>query len=377
MIIGIIGSGAMGAGIGQIAAMAGNEVRIFDKSKDAKIKAFHNIQDSINKFVSKGTLTPSEGVAALGRIHICEKLETMSDCDLVIEAIIEDLVIKKELLQSLEKVVSQNCILASNTSSLSITSIAACLLKPERCLGAHFFNPPVLMKLVEIIPALQTNFEVIQKMSGIIESWGKQIVLVKDTPGFIVNKVARPFYSEALRILEEGIADMATIDFAMTKNGFKMGPFTLMDFIGHDVNYRVTESVWKSFYYESKYRPSLTQLRLLEAGYLGRKSGRGFYQYNEEINQIPSDNKELLDSIFIRIFSMLVNEATDTIYQNICTLEDVEVAMKLGVAYPKGLIEWGREIGINKIINTLNDFYDYYHEERYRVCPYLKNLGKI
>ena len=375
MVIGIVGAGAMGAGIAQVAAMAGNEVRLFDTSSEAKNNALLKITESINKFVAKGQVSPEEGVAITGRIYLCEKLETFADCDVVIEAIIEDLGVKKTLFINLESVVSTDCILATNTSSLSVTSIASSLNRPERCIGVHFFNPPVLMKLVEVVPAIQTNGDITNQVKKMIESWGKTVVLAKDTPGFIVNKVARPFYSEAIRILEEGIADVVTIDQAMTENGFKMGPFTLMDFIGHDVNYRVTESVWKSFFYDSRYRPSFTQLRLLEAGYLGKKSGKGFYDYTIENTIKQVEDTSLKNSIFLRIISMLINEAADTVWQQICSKDDVELAMKLGVNYPKGLLEWGSELGYQKIVDHLDDLHQTYGEERYRVCRYLRNLA--
>jgi len=375
MVIGIVGAGAMGAGIAQVAAMAGNEVRLFDTSSEAKNNALLKITESINKFVAKGQVSPAEGVAITGRIYLCEKLETFADCDVVIEAIIEDLGVKKALFINLESVVSTDCILATNTSSLSVTSIASSLNRPERCIGVHFFNPPLLMKLVEVVPAIQTNRDITNQVKKMIESWGKTVVLAKDTPGFIVNKVARPFYSEAIRILEEGIAGVVTIDQAMTENGFKMGPFTLMDFIGHDVNYRVTESVWKSFFYDSRYRPSFTQLRLLEAGYLGKKSGKGFYDYTIENTVKQVEDASLKNSIFLRIISMLINEAADTVWQQICSKDDVELAMKLGVNYPKGLLEWGSELGYQKIVDHLDDLHQTYGEERYRVCRYLRNLA--
>lgn len=375
MVIGIVGAGAMGAGIAQVAAMAGNEVRLFDTSSEAKNNALLKITESINKFVAKGQVSPEEGVAITGRIYLCEKLETFADCDMMIEAIIEDLSIKKTLFINLESVVSTDCILATNTSSLSVTSIASSLNQPDRCIGIHFFNPPVLMKLVEVVPAIQTNGDITNQVKKMIESWGKIVVLAKDTPGFIVNKVARPFYSEAIRVLEEGIANVVTIDQAMTENGFKMGPFTLMDFIGHDVNYRVTESVWKSFFYDSKYRPSFTQLRLLEAGYLGKKSGKGFYDYTIENTIKPVEDTSLKNSVFLRIISMLINEAADTVWQQICSKDDVELAMKLGVNYPKGLLEWGSELGYQKIVDHLDDLHQTYGEERYRVCRYLRNLA--
>jgi len=219
MIVGIVGSGAMGSGIAQVAALAGEEVRLFDISHDVRNQAMLMLQNNVNKLVGKGIISPPEGVSALGRIYICEHMVTLADCDLIIEAIIEDLDIKKDLFSNLEKVVSPNCILATNTSSLSIASIAATLIHPERCLGIHFFNPPFLMRLVEVIPAIRTNQDITIKIRNLIESWGKAVVIARDTPGFIVNKVARPFYSEAIRIMEEGIADIYTIDQAMTTHG--------------------------------------------------------------------------------------------------------------------------------------------------------------
>lgn len=375
MKIGIIGAGAMGSGIAQVAAMAGYEVRLFDTNTDAKNKALQSITISVNKFLEKGQINPSEGNAIIGRIYLCDQLQTMSDVDLIIEAIIENLDVKRELFALIEKIVSPSCILATNTSSLSIASIASVLAHPERCIGIHFFNPPVLMRLVEVIPAIQTQKLVLDEVVNLISQWGKTVVIAKDTPGFIVNKVARPFYSEAIRIYEEGIADFQTIDSAMSSHGFKMGPFTLMDFIGHDVNYRVTESVWKSFFYDSKYRPSFTQLRLLEAGYLGKKSGRGFYQYPKEDNIDKNQSQMLMETIFLRIFAMLVNEAADTVWLQICTEKDVDLAVRLGLNYPKGLLEWGKEYGFQNIISILDDLHIQYGEERYRVCRYLRKLA--
>jgi 3-hydroxybutyryl-CoA dehydrogenase len=377
MITGIIGSGAMGSGIAQVAAMAGNEVRLFDSHQEAVTKAMQNIQISLNKFAEKGTITPEQAVAAMGRIYPCNQIETLKDCDLVIEAIIEDIQIKRALFASLEKIVSEHCILATNTSSLSITSIASALNNPGRCCGIHFFNPPVLMRLVEVIPAAQTNMAFINNVRKLMASWGKTAVIARDTPGFIVNKVARPYYSEAIRIQEEGIADIYTIDGAMTSHGFKMGPFTLMDFIGHDVNYRVTESVWKGFYFDNRYRPSFSQLKLLEAGYLGKKSGKGFYNYSNPADNSHQIDRHLSEEIFMRIISMLINEAADTVWQKICSADDLDMAVKLGVNYPKGLFEWGKELGYDIIVTHLDELYTFYHEERYRVCPYLRNLAKL
>jgi 3-hydroxybutyryl-CoA dehydrogenase len=286
----------------------------------------------------------------------------------VIEAIVENLDVKKSVFQSLEKLVSPDCILATNTSSLSVTAIAAACHKPERFIGIHFFNPAPLMPLVEIIPALQTNTELALSCADLMRQWGKVPVVCKDTPGFIVNRVARPYYSEALRIYDEGIADMATIDAAMRKVGFRMGPFELMDMIGHDVNYTVTESVFAAMYFDPRFRPSITQKKLVEANWLGRKTGRGFYNYAEGAERPnPSSDVELSTAISNRILAMLINEAYDAHYLGVASAEDIDLAMTKGVNYPKGLINWGKEIGLEIISDRLKSLQLQYGEDRYRV----------
>lgn len=368
----------MGSGIAQVLATAGNQVLLYDNNPVALEKAGQNLEAQFQKLAEKGKLTYEEAEAYFDNIRLSDKLSELKDSELIIEAIIEDLDIKKDLFQQLESLVPEDCILATNTSSLSIASIASACQKPNRVIGIHFFNPAPIMSLVEIIPAVQTDKDLISNMKDLVQSWKKLPVIAKDTPGFIVNRVARPFYGEAIRILEEGIADCATIDFAMTSlGGFKMGPFQLMDFIGHDVNYRVTESVFKEFFYDPKFKPSFTQKRLFEAGFFGRKSGRGFYDYSPNAEQPkPNENPELLETIFKRILVMLMNEAADANFLGIASIEDIDLAMTKGVNYPKGLLKWADEFGLENLEKELDSLYNYYHEDRYRCSPIIRNYVK-
>jgi 3-hydroxybutyryl-CoA dehydrogenase len=370
--VGIIGSGAMGSGIAQVAAMAGNKVVVYDNNTAALDKAKTNLSATLQKLQEKGKVASADDV--LSRFSFENNLVAFADCDLVIEAIIENLDIKKSVFAEVCLVVSDECILASNTSSLSITSIAAACKNPSRVLGLHFFNPAPLMALVEVIPAIQTDPALITKAREMMLQWGKTPVIAKDTPGFIVNRIARPFYGEGIRIYEEGIADMATIDWAMTEiGGFKMGPFTLMDYIGHDVNYVVTETVFQSFFYDPRYKPSFSQKRLLEAGWLGRKSGRGFYNYATGA-PMPEANKDeqLGKQVSERILAMLVNEAVDALYLNVASAADLETAMTKGVNYPKGLLQWCDDWGAQNCLHVLDNLYAQYHEDRYRASPLLR-----
>jgi 3-hydroxybutyryl-CoA dehydrogenase len=376
--IGIIGAGTMGSGIAQVAATAGCKVKLFDTNRNALEKAENTLEKILNRLVEKGRIDAAEKTRIQQNIQYVDSLSAFSNADLTMEAIVENLDVKKKVFQELEQIVPTDCIIASNTSSLSIASIAAALEKPERCIGIHFFNPAPLMKLVEVIPAIQTSAEVLRLSVETIKNWGKTVAIAKDTPGFIVNRVARPFYGEALRIYEEGIADFATIDKAMkTVGGFRMGPFELMDFIGNDVNYTVTETVFKAFYYDPRYKPAFTQKRFAEAGYLGRKSGKGYYDYSEESKKPePLDDEGLQKKIFDRVLVMLINEAADALFWNIASAEDIDNAMTKGVNYPKGLLAWADEKGVEWCVEKMDALYDEYHEDRYRCSPLLRKMNR-
>ena len=280
--VSVIGAGTMGAGIAQIAAAYGHPVILFDQNPEAIQRGLDHIKKGLQGQVKRGKMTEEALEALLANITPATDIAALADCKLVIEAIIEDLGIKRGLLANLEATCSADCILATNTSSISVTALGAEMANPERLVGMHFFNPAPIMKLVEIVSGLATSTDVAEQTHATASAWGKQAVYTKSTPGFIVNRVARPFYAESLRIYEEGAADIATLDQLIKgAGGFRMGPFELMDLIGHDVNYAVTCSVFDAYYQDPRFLPSLTQKALVECGRLGRKSGYGFYDYSE------------------------------------------------------------------------------------------------
>ena len=376
--IGILGAGAMGSGIAQVAAACGHNVVVADNLTPALSKAGKRIQNTLKTLVEKGKMNDADAYSLFSRLHFTDHMSEFRECSIVIEAIVEDIEQKQIAFKSIEAIVDPETIIASNTSSLSISAMGAQLKRPERILGVHFFNPAPLMRLVEIIPALQTEPRFIEEARKMINSWGKTTVIAKDTPGFIVNRVARPFYGEALRMLDEGIADAPTIDWAMRElGGFRMGPFELMDFIGNDINYTVTETVFTSFYYDPRYKPSFTQKRLVDANYFGVKSGRGFYDYREGATMPPPTKDEALGKqILTRILAMLINEASDALYLNIANRDDIDLAMTQGVNYPKGLLAWADEIGINNIVSTLDWLHAEYCDDRYRCCRLLRIMAR-
>ena len=376
--VGVIGAGAMGRGIAQVAASAGHAVVLADANAIAVAEARTAIGKSLARDVEKKRRTQTEADEVLSRIvdalDVAGGYDAFRHCSLVIEAVVERLDVKQALFTALEKVVTAEAVLATNTSSLSVAAIAGACAKPGRVIGIHFFNPAPVMPLVEIVPAITTEPAVTERVTSLVVGWGKTTVVATDTPGFIVNRVARPFYGESLRQLEEGIADVATIDWSMRElGGFRMGPFELMDFIGNDVNYAVTRSVFESMFYDRRYTPALTQQRLVEAGLYGRKRERGYYDYRDGATKPePTKDEALGRTIVDRTLAMLVNEAIDAVHRGVASAADIETAMTRGVNYPRGLLAWGDEIGPATILHRLEALQDEYGEDRYRPSVLLR-----
>jgi 3-hydroxybutyryl-CoA dehydrogenase len=382
-MIGVVGAGAMGAGIAQVAAVRGHKVVLADAQSAAIERARVGHARSMDREVERGRLMRPEADAALARLTYIDgvnelQLAAFSDCRLVIEAVVEDLAVKQRLFRTLEPVVAPDTVLASNTSSLSIAALGSACTQAERVIGVHFFNPAPVMPLVEIIPAITTDHSMAESVRELVDGWEKITVVAADTPGFIVNRIARPFYGESLRIYEEGIAEPATVDWAMRElGGFRMGPFELMDFIGLDVNFAVSMSVFAAMFYDPRYRPALTQQRLVEAGLLGRKTDRGFYDYRAgAAKPEPRDDETLGRAIVDRVLAMLVNEAVDAVQMRVASPDDIELAMIKGVSYPKGLLAWGDEIGAGEVLATIEALQEEYGEDRYRPSPLLRRVAR-
>jgi 3-hydroxybutyryl-CoA dehydrogenase len=378
--VAVIGAGAMGAGIAQVAATAGHHVSLVDAVPGAAARAVERLGTTLARLVEKGRLDAAEAAAVTGRVHPVEAIAELPESGLVIEAVPEDLDLKRRIFTELADRQPSTTVLATNTSSLDVSAIADVVPDPERVLGLHFFNPPPLMKLVEVVHGRDTSDAYVRHVSELMRDWGKTPVQCSSTPGFIVNRVARPFYGEAQRMVEAGVADAATIDWILReKGGFPMGPLELTDFIGQDVNLAVGTSVWEQTGRDERYAPTGFQQRLVAEGRLGRKSGAGVYTYAADgLPEATDPDLELAERLvggpietdpLARTVAMLVNEAIDLVHRGEASAEDVDTAMLLGVRYPKGPIAWGREIGFDIVADQVARLDAAFPGGRYRPSP--------
>lgn len=383
--VAVIGAGAMGSGIAQVAATAGHPVALVDAVSGAVEEAVARIIASLQRQEAKGRISSAQLEEIVERITPVESVAGLPPCGLVVEAVREDLETKRALFTRLAASQPADAVLATNTSSLDITAIAAGIPGPGRVIGLHFFNPPAAMRLVEVVGGAESAAEVLEAATELMRGWGKAPVRCTSTPGFIVNRVARPFYGEAQRMLMDGVADAATLDAAVRSAGFRMGPLELTDFIGQDVNLAVGTSVWEQTGRDPRYEPTALQQQLVAAGHLGRKSGQGVYRYGPDgsaLDAVPDQARvaELLagpleTNPVARTLAMLVNEAVDLVRRGEATAEDVDTAMTLGTNYPRGPIAWGRDIGYAVVAEQLAALDRAFPGGRYRPSPALAEGG--
>ena len=385
--LGVLGAGTMGAGIVQVAAEAGVPVRVHDPVPGATDRARERISRFLARKVEKGELSAQDRESAMGCVQPVGSIEELASAHIVVEAIPEDLELKREAFRLLDAAAPEGTVLATNTSSLPIARIAAATRRPERVCGMHFFNPVPLMPLVEVIAGPMTDPVIADSIALFARRLGKTPVIAADTPGFIVNRVARPFYLEALRMLGEGSAGVEAIDAAMRGIGFRMGPFELIDTIGLDVNFAVSQSVHEQFFFEPRYRPHPIQRAMADAGRLGRKAGGGFYEYDTEGNRAGAwpalgrrpdgPRTATLDeqAIAARILATIVNEAASAVADGVASPDAIDTAMRLGAGYPSGPLEWGERIGLPHVVHTLDALHAAVPDGRYRVIPLLRSLA--
>jgi 3-hydroxybutyryl-CoA dehydrogenase len=379
MRVGVIGAGTMGAGIAQVAAVAGCDVALFDVEASLAEKGKAKIVDALRRLAERGKLDAAIAEAAISRTTTTARLADLAGAALVVEAAPESLELKRRIFADLASTCGRDAILASNTSSLSVGKIAENLPAPERVAGMHFFNPAPILPLVEVIRGAETSDATVDRLVETAKAWGKTPVRVRDTPGFIVNRVARPFYLEAMRMMDEGVAPIETIDAALEGAGFRMGPGRLVDLIGMDVNWAVSNAVWEGFARSPRFEPHPIQKRMVDEARLGRKSGRGFYDYESGEPSRPANDPEvapaLAERIVLRTVGCIVNEAALALGDAVATADDIDLAMKLGTSYPKGPLAWGEELGPAKIVTMLRDLAEK-HPDRYPIAPRLLE-GKL
>jgi 3-hydroxybutyryl-CoA dehydrogenase len=374
--LGVVGAGTMGAGIAQLGALAGIETVLHDPIDEALENGLKAIHANLAKGAARGRWSEADAEAARARLSTStvDGLDGLAGCELVIEAAPERLDLKRELFQNLSAACGPGAVLATNTSSIPVTQIASAAAEPENVVGLHFFNPPPLMKLVELIAALQTCERALEIARATGEAMGKRVIDAVDGPGFLVNRCGRPFGSEALRLLQERLASVEEIDAIYRQGGdYRMGPFELMDLVGIDVGFAVAQSFTELSFGEPRWRPNPLQARMVAAGRLGRKTGSGWYEYGDsppqrlEIEMGPQQ-QELLN----RVQCCIVNEGVFALGEGVGSAEDIDAGVKLGLNWPKGSIELGRELGFDHVLATMDELCDHYREERYRAAPLLR-----
>jgi 3-hydroxybutyryl-CoA dehydrogenase len=386
-VVGVVGAGTMGSGIAQLAARAGARTLLHDPLAEALQRGAQRARDGLAKEAAKGKLSPEEADAAGARIEPVEALEAMAECELVIEAAPERLDLKHELYGRLAKIVSPECVLASNTSSLLVTAIASVVSHPERVVGMHFFNPAPLMRLLEVVAGEQSDERSLALAHATGAAMGKAVIRAQDGPGFLVNRCNRPFGLEALRLAQERIADVETIDrIVRVEGGFRMGPFELMDLVGVDTGFEISKSFYEQSFYEPRWRPSPITARYVAAGYHGRKSGRGYYDYSIDPYRPPDPappeggacaGAKVVPTgggVLERIVCQVINECAFALGEGVGSAEDIDTGMVLGLNYPRGPLAWADELGLDHVLAVLDGLWEEYREERYRAAPVLRRL---
>jgi 3-hydroxybutyryl-CoA dehydrogenase len=380
-VIGVVGAGTMGAGIAQLAARSGARTLLHDPLADALKRGAQRARDGLAKEAARGRLSPEQADAAAGRIEPVDDLAPFAPCELVIEAAPERIELKHELYRQLSEIVSQECVLATNTSSLLVTAIAAGASNPERVVGMHFFNPAPIMRLLEVIAGEQSSDDALALAHATGEAMGKTVIRAHDGPGFLVNRCNRPFGLEALRLLQERIADIETIDrIVRMEGGFRMGPFELMDLVGVDTGFEISKSFYEQSFYEPRWRPSPISARYVAAGLHGRKTGRGYYDYSRDPYR-PADPEPPTTrvqptpgGILERIVCQVINECAFALGEGVGTAADIDTGMVLGLNYPRGPFAWADALGLDRVLAVLESLCDEYREERYRPAPELKRM---
>jgi 3-hydroxybutyryl-CoA dehydrogenase len=385
----------MGAGIAQLACRSGARTILFDPIPDALARGVEKLTDGFNKDAARGRLSEEQAAAGVARLEVAEDMTAFADCELVIEAVPERIELKHEIYSRLSEIVSEQCVLASNTSSLLVTAIAATATRPERVVGMHFFNPAPVMRLLEVVAGVESSTEALALAIATGEAMGKTVIVAKDGPGFLVNRCNRPFGLEALRLLQERIADIETIDRAMrVEGGFRMGPFELMDLVGVDTGLEISKSFYEQSFYEPRWQPSPITARYVAAGLHGRKTGRGYYDYSRNPYRAPDPDRDpnsdpsgteaktgaetnvapAHGGVLERIVCQVINECAFALGEGVGSAEDIDTGMVLGLNYPRGPLAWADQIGLDHVLAVLDGLCDEYREARYRPAPELRRL---